>query len=52
MVERAVVIGLKSIDELGLRGKITIIGIAKGWKSCFRRFYSVIPRQKNLKRSK
>ncbi len=31
---------LKSIDELGLRGKITIIGIAKGWKNYFIR---VIP---------
>jgi excinuclease ABC subunit C len=26
---------LKSIDDLGLRGKIAIIGIAKDWKSYF-----------------
>jgi hypothetical protein len=35
MVERTIIIGVKSIDELGLRGKIAIIGIAKGSKSFF-----------------
>jgi hypothetical protein len=35
MVERTIIIGVKSIDELGLRGKIAIIGIAKGSKSFY-----------------
>jgi hypothetical protein len=38
MVERTIIIGVKSIDELGLRGKIAIIGIAKGSKSFYPEF--------------
>jgi excinuclease UvrABC nuclease subunit len=34
MVERTIIIGVKSIDELE-RGKIAIIGIAKGSKSFY-----------------
>jgi hypothetical protein len=33
--KRTIIIGVKSIDELGLRGKIAIIGIAKGSKSFY-----------------
>jgi hypothetical protein len=52
MVERAVVIGLKSIDELGYAVKLLLSALPKAEVVLSWRFYSVIPRQKNLKRSK
>jgi hypothetical protein len=45
MGKRTIVSGTKSIDDLGLRGKIAIIGIARDWKNYFiRRFHSFVPR--------
>jgi hypothetical protein len=45
MGKRTIVSGTKSIDDLGLRGKIAIIGIAKDWKNYFiPRFHSFVPR--------
>jgi excinuclease ABC subunit C len=44
--KRTIVSGTKSIDDLGLRGKIAIIGIVD-WKNYFiRRFHSFVPREK------
>jgi excinuclease ABC subunit C len=43
--KRTIVSGTKSIDDLGLRGKIAIIGIAKRLEELFYpRFHSFVPR--------
>jgi excinuclease ABC subunit C len=44
MGKRTIVSGTKSIDDLGLRGKIAIIGIAKRLEELSRRFHSFVPR--------
>jgi hypothetical protein len=45
MGKRTIVSGTKSIDDLGLRGKIAIIGIAETGRIILsRRFHSFVPR--------